>query len=48
MSYIYEKGIFMVFKNDDLSKAILARFSVVSKWNVVFISLYLNTVQDVM
>lgn len=29
----------MDFKNDDLSKAVLARFSVVSKWNIVFISL---------
>lgn len=29
----------MVFKNDDLSKAVLVRFSVVSKWNIVFIFL---------
>lgn len=29
----------MVFKNDDRSKAVLGRFSVVSKWNIVFISL---------
>lgn len=44
MSYMCGKRVFTVYKNDELSKAELARFCVVSKWNIAFSSL-LNTAQ---